>query len=58
MNERVTTTWGGRTLTMETGQLAKQANGSVLVRYGETVVLVTAVFKKTAGGRGLFSPLS
>ncbi len=33
---------GGRTLTVETGRLAKQAGGSVLVTYGETVVLVTA----------------
>ncbi len=32
----------GRTLTLETGHLAKQASGSVLVRYGDTVVLVTA----------------
>jgi polyribonucleotide nucleotidyltransferase len=32
----------GRTLTMETGRLAKQASGSVLMRYGDTVVLVTA----------------
>ena len=37
---------GGRTLTIETGLLAQQASGSVVVRYGETVVLVTAV----AGG--------
>ena len=33
---------GGRTLTLETGKLAKQANGAVLARYGDTVVLVTA----------------
>ena len=33
---------GGRTLTLETGKLAKQANGSVIVRYGDSVVLVTA----------------
>ncbi len=33
---------GGRSITVETGKLAGQANGSVLVRYGETVVLVTA----------------
>lgn len=32
----------GRPLTVEVGQLAKQANGSALVRYGDTVVLVTA----------------
>ena len=33
----------GRTLSIETGSLAQQANGSVVVRYGDTVVLVTAV---------------
>ena len=33
---------GGRTLTVETGELAQMANGSCLLRYGETVVLVTA----------------
>ncbi len=32
----------GRTMTMETGRLAKQASGAVMVRYGDTVVLVTA----------------
>src|SRR5256714_590925 len=37
------TTVGGRELIFETGELAGQANGSVLVTYGETVVLVTAV---------------
>ncbi|MBO8167739.1 MAG: polyribonucleotide nucleotidyltransferase [Thermoanaerobacteraceae bacterium] len=35
-------TVGGRELVLETGRVAKQANGSVLVRYGDTVVLVTA----------------
>ncbi|MEJ2068188.1 MAG: polyribonucleotide nucleotidyltransferase, partial [Deltaproteobacteria bacterium] len=34
---------GGKTLTVETGRLARQADGAVLVRYGETMVLVTAV---------------
>ncbi len=42
----VKTEFGGRTLTIETGKVAKQANGSVLVRYGDTVVLVTAVMSK------------
>ncbi|MCI2790261.1 polyribonucleotide nucleotidyltransferase [Staphylococcus pettenkoferi] len=40
------TEWANRSLTIETGQLAKQANGAVLVRYGETVVLSTAVASK------------
>ncbi|MBA9024821.1 MULTISPECIES: polyribonucleotide nucleotidyltransferase [Bacillaceae] len=38
--------WAGRSLTVEIGQLAKQANGAVLVRYGETVVLSTATASK------------
>ncbi len=33
---------GGRTMTIENGKMAKQANGAVLVRYGDTVVLVAA----------------
>ncbi|HUL29260.1 MAG TPA: polyribonucleotide nucleotidyltransferase [Thermodesulfobacteriota bacterium] len=35
--------FGGRPFSVETGRVAKQANGSVMVQYGETVVLVTAV---------------
>jgi polyribonucleotide nucleotidyltransferase len=38
--------FGGRTLTLETGRLARQANGAVLVSYGETRVLVTVVASK------------
>ncbi|MBW1741244.1 MAG: polyribonucleotide nucleotidyltransferase [Deltaproteobacteria bacterium] len=34
---------GGRSLSIETGKMARQANAAVLVRYGETIVLVTAV---------------
>ncbi len=40
--------FGGRPLTVEIGQLAKQANGAVLVRYGDTVVLTAAVASKDA----------
>ncbi|WP_091271125.1 polyribonucleotide nucleotidyltransferase [Alteribacillus persepolensis] len=40
--------WAGRELKVETGQLAKQANGSVLVRYGDTAVLSTATASKEA----------
>lgn len=40
--------WAGRTLAVEIGQLAKQANGAVLVRYGDTVVLSTATASKDA----------
>ncbi|AQP54806.1 polyribonucleotide nucleotidyltransferase [Vagococcus penaei] len=42
------TIWGGRPLSVEIGQLAKQANGAVLVRYGDTVVLTAAVASKQA----------
>lgn len=38
--------WAGRELTVEIGQLAKQANGAVLVRYGDTAVLSTATTSK------------
>jgi len=38
--------WGGRPLVLETGRLARQADGAVLVRYGDTVVLCTAVGDK------------
>ncbi|ANB58407.1 polyribonucleotide nucleotidyltransferase [Anoxybacillus sp. B7M1] len=40
--------WAGRPLVVEIGQLAKQANGAVLVRYGDTVVLSTATASKEA----------
>lgn len=48
---------GGRLLQVEIGQLAKQANGAVLVRYGDTVVLSAAVGSKTPG-TGDFFPLT
>ncbi|MCU0914634.1 MAG: polyribonucleotide nucleotidyltransferase [Planctomycetes bacterium] len=41
--QRVSREIGGRTLTLETGRIARQADGAVLVTYGETVVLVAAV---------------
>ena len=40
--------FAGKTLTVETGELARQAGGSVLVRYGDTVVLATATASKKA----------
>lgn len=40
--------WAGRQLTVEVGQLAKQANGAALIRYGETAVLSTATASKEA----------
>lgn len=38
--------WAGRELTVEVGQLAKQANGAALIRYGDTAVLSTATASK------------
>jgi polyribonucleotide nucleotidyltransferase len=47
--------YGDHTVTIETGELARQANGAVLVSMSETVVLVTAVGqKKAAAGRDFF----
>jgi polyribonucleotide nucleotidyltransferase len=52
--ETVTLELGGRTLTIETGRLAKQAAGACLVTYGETVVLVTVVHGKPRQGIDFF----
>ena len=49
---------GGRTLTIEQGKMAKQANGAVLVRYGDTVVLVTATASKEPREGVDFFPLT
>ncbi len=54
---QVTVEVGGRTLTLETGKVAKQANGAVLARYGDTVVLVTACMDNKANDRD-FLPLT
>ena len=51
------TTFAGRELIVETGQVAKQANGSVVVRYGESTVLTAAVMSKKNGNWG-FLPTS
>ena len=56
--ETVSTTFGKATLTLETGKLAKQASGSILVRYGDTVVLVAATADKGSGVGADFFPLS
>lgn len=50
MNEKKVFTyeWAGRPLQIEVGQLAKQANGAVMVRYGETAVLSNATMSKKA----------
>lgn len=45
--KRYSITVAGREMTLETGRLAKQANGSVLVNYGDTSVLVTATMSRS-----------
>jgi len=49
---------GGQTITLETGRLAKQANGAVLVRSGDTVVLATAVMRDDVREGQDFFPLT
>ncbi len=49
---------GGRTLTIETGKVARQADGAVVVQYGETVVLVAAVVAPPRSENIDFFPLS
>ena len=49
---------GGRKLIIEQGKMAKQANGSVLVRYGDTVVLVTATASRAPREGVDFFPLT
>jgi len=44
--ESVSLDWGGRTLEIETGRFASLAGGSVTVRYGDTIVLVSATMAK------------
>jgi len=50
--------FGTATFKLETGRMAKQANGSVLVTYGDTVVLVAATAEKGSGGGKDFFPLA
>src|SRR5487761_2478913 len=50
--------WGGRKLVLETGKIARQADGAVLARYGDTIVLCTAVGVKTAKPGQDFLPLT
>jgi polyribonucleotide nucleotidyltransferase len=58
MVQKVHVDFGGRPFSIETGKVAKQANGSVLVQYGETVVLVTAVTSDTRREGIDFVPLT
>src|SRR5215831_12355171 len=52
--EQVTIPLGSITLTIETGKVAKQANGAAYVRYGDTVVLATACSSKPREGIDFF----
>ncbi len=56
--ERIELQFGGRPFSMETGKLAKQANGAVLVRHGDTVVLAAVVASKEPIANKGFFPLT
>ncbi len=56
--QRVEIEWGGRPLIMETGRVARQADGAVMITYGETTVLATAVSARTAKPGQDFFPLT
>jgi polyribonucleotide nucleotidyltransferase len=55
---RVQLDWGGRQLTLETGRLARQADGAVFASYGDTTVLATVVAAKTPKEGIDFLPLT
>ena len=50
--------FGEHAVTLETGEIARQADGAVKVSMGDTVVLVTAVGKKEAAPNAAFFPLT
>ncbi len=50
--------WGGRPLILETGKIARQADGAVMITYGDTIVLCTAVGAKTVKPGQDFFPLT
>ncbi|MES2066267.1 MAG: polyribonucleotide nucleotidyltransferase [Pseudomonadota bacterium] len=54
----VTTEWGGKTLTLETGRVARQANGAVMATLGETVVLCAVTAAKSVKEGQDFFPLT
>ena len=55
---RVELDWGGRTLVLETGKVARQADGAVVATYGETTVMATVVSAKTPKEGIDFLPLT
>jgi polyribonucleotide nucleotidyltransferase len=56
--QTVSMEWGGKTLTLETGRVARQANGAVLATYGETVVLCAVTAAKSVKEGQDFFPLT
>ncbi|MDP2681448.1 MAG: polyribonucleotide nucleotidyltransferase [Deltaproteobacteria bacterium] len=58
MTKRYEIDFGGRPVSIEIGKMAKQANGSALVRYGDTAVIVTACAAKEASKGKDFLPLT
>src|SRR3954464_12373298 len=58
MSEKITFQVGGSPITIETGKLAKQADGAVTVQLGETIVLVAAVAATSAKAGQDFFPLT
>ena len=58
MTHKISIPLGNRSLEIETGKLAKQADGASVVRFGDTVVLATAVFAKEPKEEADFFPLT
>src|SRR5438045_788605 len=56
--KKVEIEWGGKTLTLETGRVARQADGAVLATYGETVVLCAVTAAKSVKQAQDFFPLT
>ncbi|HKR18155.1 polyribonucleotide nucleotidyltransferase [Rhizorhapis sp.] len=56
--KKVEIEWGGKTLTLETGRIARQADGAVLATYGETVVLCAVTAAKSVKEGQDFFPLT
>jgi len=57
MSQTINLEISGRSLSIEIGRVGKQADGSALVRYGDTIMLVTATCKKDSSGEKNFLPL-
>ena len=58
MFKKVETEIGGRLFSIETGHMAKQAHGSAVVRYGDSMVLVTVVTSKNTKAGMDYFPLT